>query len=122
MANRRRASALDQVPWGPKGKVNKFGKKMREWWMALQPDSRGGNWPLLRVVDEGESWSQVKKGGSAGIVLMVIGLNWWVRHAELVKDKNEAASVVEDVVFVLGKVLESMDDADSEEGSRKKKK
>lgn len=95
---------------------------MREWWISLQPDSRGGEWPLSRDIAEGENWADLKKGGSSGFGLIVIGLNWWVRDAQSTKDQNEVASVIEDVVFVLGKMLESMDNADDAAPSKKKKK
>lgn len=110
MGNHRKASALEQAPWRPgSNNVGKFGRKMRDWWSSLQPDSRGGDWPLARTVAEDESWPELRKGGSTGFVLMVIGLSWWVRLAESSKDKNESASMLEDVVFVLGKILKGMD-------------
>lgn len=123
MANHRKPAALEQVPWesGKKrGKIGTFGRKMRDWWMSLQPDSRGGEWPLARDVADDADWGELKKGGATGFVLMVIGLNWWVRHAQSSKDRNEAASMVEDVVFVLGKILDGMGKPGA--GPSKKKK
>lgn len=124
MANHRKPAGLEQVPWVPgKGQVGKYGRKMREWWSALQPEARGGDWPLARAIPDDEGWTELKKGGPTGFVLMVIGLNWWVRYAESSKDQNEAASMVEDVVFALEKVVESMvGSADKVEPLKKKKR
>lgn len=123
MGNHRKPAALEQVPWeSGKGKVGKFGRKMREWWTALQPEWRGGDWPLSRVVADGEVWTEVKKGGPTGFGLLVIGLNWWIRGAQTAKDQNEVASMVEDVVFVLRAILETIDQPITEEPSKKKKK
>lgn len=124
MANHRKPGGLELVPWEcgkKKGKISSFGRKMREWWIALQPDCRGGEWPLVRDVPDDADWTELKKGGSTGFVLLVIGLNWWVRHARSSKDQNEAASVVEDVVFVLGKILKSTDEQMAEPSKKKKK-
>lgn len=125
MANRRKPAALEQAPWeskNRKGKVSTFGRKLRDWWMGLQPECRGGEWPLVRTIPDDADWAEVKKGGSTGFCLIVIGLNWWVRYAKSTKDKNEAASMLEDVVFVLGKMLESMDKSSDGEPSKKKKR
>lgn len=122
MANHRKPAALEQAPWeSGKGKVGKFGRKMRDWWTALQPEWRGSDWPLSRAVADGESWTELKKGGSTGFVLIIIGLNWWIRDAQTAKDQNEVASMVEDVVFVLKAVLETVDEPAGESQSKTKR-
>ena len=38
----------------------------------------------MRNVPQDESWQTLKKGGTAGIYVIVIGLSWWVKaqHTE----------------------------------------
>ncbi|KAF8986395.1 hypothetical protein BDQ17DRAFT_1175653, partial [Cyathus striatus] len=55
-----------------------FGRLFCTWWTSLQP-----SW---RILDDGEyskdtpaddTWTTLRKGGAAGMHMVIIGLSWW---------------------------------------------
>lgn len=96
---------IEEIPYA-RASVNKFGQKVRSWWTVLQPAARGNDWPLLRDIKEDESWPELMKGGRTGFKLIMVALNWWLRGTASVSEENQALSMLEDVVFVLEKMLE----------------
>lgn len=53
----------------------KFGRQWWAWWLSLQPSSRNGDEPALPTVDM--DWSQLRKPGKNGFLLLMISLVWW---------------------------------------------
>ena len=62
-------------------------------------------WPLGRAMPLGESWDTVRKGGANGIVMLLIAVSWWLAKANSAEMRGEAASIVEDLAFVLGEAV-----------------
>lgn len=81
-----------------------------------------------REVD-GESWLNVAKAGSQGIVLALVSLSWWVVAATNDVDQCWSIAAVDDVAWVLkqlvqrfGNVDKEVDAADEEGAQRGKKR
>jgi len=74
-----------------------------EWWKTLQPSWRLTHAQVFiysRDMPSGETWQDLKKGGSAGIYFVVMGLSWWVK-AQLVKHDVNVWSIVDDITWVI---------------------
>jgi len=70
--------------------------------------------PSWRIISDGsfskavptdETWSNLGKGGSAGLYIVTMALSWWVR---VVQGNDDLAlwAVVDDVCWVLGQLCE----------------
>lgn len=74
------------------------------WWNNLQPPWRKNNsdacFPLSRDIPNGETWQSLRKGGTAGIYVVVVSLSWWVKAQSVERDVN-AWSVVDDLLWVI---------------------
>lgn len=101
----KRHRAINDLKKVPFKNSSKFGTKVRSWWISLQPIFRGGSWPLVCHSEEGEKWADLRKCGKNGFVLILVVLNWWIRGASTVSEKNEVMSMMEDVVFALGEIV-----------------
>lgn len=81
-----------------------YGDRFMGWWRNLQPSWRKNNldpsFPLFRDVPEGETWQSLRKGGTAGIYVVVVSLSWWVKAQSVERDVN-AWSVVDDLLWVI---------------------
>jgi hypothetical protein len=55
---------------------------------------------LFRDIPEGETWQGLRKGGTAGIYVIVMALSWWIKAQQTERDP-EAWSSVDDVLWVL---------------------
>jgi len=55
---------------------------------------------LLRDVPRDESWQTLRKGGTAGIYVVVMGLSWWVKAQHIEHDIN-AWALVDDLSWVI---------------------
>ena len=74
-----------------------------DWWKTLQPSWRLTHAQVFlysRDAPSGETWQDLKKGGSAGIYFVVVGLSWWVK-AQHVKHDVNAWSIVDDLTWVI---------------------
>lgn len=89
-------------------KVNleEYGRHFTDWWKGLQPAWRprpsGG---LSREPPPSEQWASLKKGGSAGLYVVVMALSWWVKSSTVANLEEHAADMwylVDDVSWVLG--------------------
>jgi len=58
-----------------------------------------------KAVPTDETWSNLGKGGSAGLYIVTMALSWWVR---VVQGNDDLAlwAVVDDVCWVLGQLSE----------------
>ena len=74
------------------------------WWNNLQPPWRKNNsdacFPLSCDIPNGETWQPLRKGGTAGIYVVVVSLSWWVKAQSVERDVN-AWSVVDDLLWVI---------------------
>lgn len=55
---------------------------------------------LLREVPRDETWQAIKKGGTAGIYVAIVGLSWWVK-TQPVDDSTNLWMVVDDILWVI---------------------
>lgn len=56
--------------------------------------------PLFRDVPDGETWQTLRKGGTAGIYLVVTSLSWWIKAQHIERDVR-VWSAVDDLSWVL---------------------
>lgn len=92
--------------------VHTFGEVLRAWWSSIMPKWRqpvGRDWPLLREVPEGEKWSEVRKVGTGGIFVVLVGLLWWrLRCGGSLAEKHAYESLLEDVAWALRDIVKDM--------------
>ena len=76
------------------------------WWNAIQPAWRiKPNGLLSREAPAREAWTSLKKGGSAGLYVVVMALSWWICKLEAGSDELRAWDIVDDVTWVLSSVM-----------------
>lgn len=100
-------SELEHIPYDMRN-VDKFGTKVRNWWIVLQPSCRGSDWPLRREVGDDQDWSELTKGGKNGFKMILVAMNWWLRGVRSESETNQALSVLEDIVYVLEKMVKQV--------------
>ena len=60
---------------------------------------------LKQETPANEDWAALKKGGSAGMYVVVIGLSWWVKAQTTGPDhSNDAWSMVGDLLWVFREI------------------
>ena len=82
-----------------------------EWWKKIQLSWRvsgsEGVLPLFRDVPATETWQAIRKGGTAGVYTIVMGLSWWIMAQRVERDAN-AWSVVDDVTWLIQQMKNDM--------------
>ena len=74
-----------------------------EWWTVLQPDWRKDDEMSLvffRDVLIGETWQGMRKGGMAGIYVIIMALSWWIKAQKAERDA-EAWSTIDELSWVI---------------------
>jgi hypothetical protein len=95
----------------PVVKPAQFGNQFMDWWMMMQPGWRKDDTRslvslvLFRDIPQGETWQGLRKGGTAGIYVVVMGLSWWIKAQGIEHDDN-VRSAVEEVLWVLRQMNE----------------
>lgn len=86
-----------------------YGKQFMQWWRTMQPSwrSEGVENSLVRKTPEGENWETLRKGGTAGIYVVLMGLSWWVKAQHVVPDIDAWASV-DDLLWVIEQMKKGM--------------
>ncbi|KIJ91103.1 hypothetical protein K443DRAFT_126330 [Laccaria amethystina LaAM-08-1] len=83
-----------------------YGSRFQLWWRAIQPDWRKQtDGPLSRDVPDKESWASLKKGGSAGLYIVVMALSWWVLTLKAGSDDPQVWATIDDITWVLSSVM-----------------
>jgi hypothetical protein len=81
-----------------------YGDRFIAWWKNLQPswrtDTSDACFRLFRDVPTGETWQELRKGGKTGIILVIMGLSWWVKAQHMEHDAS-VWSVVDDLRWVI---------------------
>ena len=72
----------------------------------MQPSWRTEGDLLIRDVPEDETWQTLRKGGTSGIYIVIVGLSWWVK-VQLAED-TDAWTLVNDLSWVLQQLKESL--------------
>lgn len=52
-----------------------------------------------------ETWTSLKKGGSAGLYVVVMALSWWIAGLKEGSDESRAWKIVDDVTWVFSSAL-----------------
>jgi hypothetical protein len=79
--------------------VKGWAKSWTSWWISLQPSCREGK-KLIQVVEPGETWPELKKGGINGFYTIVISLGWWYKALKGNTGKAEFKKILKDVLWV----------------------
>ena len=95
----------------PPVKPAQFGKQFMEWWTVLQPDWQKDNTEGLLLffhdVLTGKTWQGMKKGGTAGIYIVVMALSWWIQ-AQKAEHDVLAWSTVNKFLWVIEQLNQKM--------------
>lgn len=94
-----------------------YGLCFAEWWGGMQPAWRkfhGADGPLnlVRDIPIDETWNGLRKGGTAGIYVVVMGLSWWIKAQRNQRDAN-AWAAVDDLSWVIQQMSNASDSASS---------
>ena len=73
----------------------------------MQPDWRKEGESLVCDVPRGETWQALRKGGTAGMYVIIVGLSWWVK-AQLAERDPIAWTVVDDLLWVIQEMKKGM--------------
>ena len=84
--------------------VSEWAKSWRSWWISLQPESREGE-KLLRAVGSDEHWVETSKGGINGFYNIVVSLGWWLVAIKTDCERDEFATILADVLWVLNHMI-----------------
>ena len=82
-----------------------YGSRFVAWWKAIQPTWRirsDGGYNRECLIEE--TWTNLGKGGSAGLYIVIVALSWWIRIVDPGDIESPVWAVVEDVTWVLGQV------------------
>ena len=67
----------------PSLKSGKYRKRFIAWWKCSQlswhKDSSEAHFRLFHDVPTSETWKGLRKGGTSGIYIVIMGLSWWVK-------------------------------------------
>ena len=76
--------------------------------MQLSWRNQGGQ--LVRDVLQGETWQTLKKGGTSGIYVVIMGLSWLIEpeKSEHAKHETDTWTLVEDISWVIQQMKNGM--------------
>ncbi|KAF8059253.1 hypothetical protein FPV67DRAFT_1454402 [Lyophyllum atratum] len=96
--------------WVDQNVNNAFARDWVKWWHSL----KGGDGTDV-------DWESLNKGGSTGLLLVVLGLAWWGEKIEEIgrssEDPGSWLAAVRDVIMILDGLLSNQVQVDSPEGS-----
>jgi hypothetical protein len=67
----------------------------------MQDDGNTGKLRLSRDAPQGETWQVLRKGGSAGIYFVVMGLSWWIKSEASDRAYADAWMIVQDFRWII---------------------
>jgi hypothetical protein len=94
----------------PSIKIGPYSKIFKEWWVMMQPSWRNQGGQLVRDVPPDETWQTLKKGGSCGIYVVIMGLSWLIdaEQSEHTKHDTDAWILVEDISWVIQEMMKGL--------------
>jgi hypothetical protein len=87
--------------------VASYRKIFKEWWANIQPSWRNEGGTFMRNVPQDESWQTLKKGGTSGIYVIIVGLSWWVKAQHVERDADVWA-LIGDLSWVIQQMKKGM--------------
>jgi len=88
-----------------------YGKKFLAWWKKMQPSWRASGPEAilspLRDVPTSKMWQAIRKGGTAGVYTVMMGLSWWIMAQHIERDAN-AWSIIDDLTWVIQQMKKDM--------------
>ena len=81
--------------------AEKFGERVVEWWVTIQPITRKAWPPSYEPLPDSFSFNYIKQGGPNGVFLVVLCLSWWANALTVGGDHTSFRHVVQDVRWVL---------------------
>jgi ATP phosphoribosyltransferase len=95
----------------PSLEIDAYGKALKEWWVNMQPSWRNqGGQLMCDIPPEDETWQTLKKGGTSGIYVVIMGLSWLIEaeESEHLKHDTDAWTLVEDISWVIQQMKKGM--------------
>ena len=76
----------------------------------MQPSWRDQGGPLVRDVPKDETWQTLRKGGTAGIYVVIIGLSWLIKAVQLKNAEVDTTpwTLVDDISWVIKEMKKEM--------------
>jgi hypothetical protein len=87
--------------------AEKFGTKVTEWWITIQPTIHKVWPPTYKPLPQGFSFDYFNRGGPNGVFLMILCLSWWANALSTHTDHHSFKLVVHDVRWVLEQIASS---------------
>lgn len=84
--------------------AEKFGAKVIEWWLTIQPTTRKAWPPTYEPLPDDFSFDYFNYGGPNGVFLMILCLSWWANALSPNTDHTNFKLVVHDVCWVLEQI------------------
>jgi len=84
--------------------AEKFGAKVIEWWLTIQPTTRKAWPPVHEPLSEDFSFDYFNRGGPNGVFLMILCLSWWANALNADTDHTSFKLVIHDVRWVLEQI------------------
>ena len=89
--------------------IREYGMRFTGWWKNLQPSWRTTGAHALsdmRDVPKNETWQSLRKGGTAGIYVVLMGLSWWILAQSEMPDAT-AWLIVDDLSWVVQQMTDN---------------
>jgi len=84
--------------------AEKFGAKVIDWWLTIQPTTRKAWPPTYNPLPEDFTFDYFNRGGPNGVFLMILCLSWWADALTTQTDHTSFKLVVHDVRWVLEQI------------------
>jgi hypothetical protein len=80
---------------------SRYGPLFTKWWKGLQPAWRAQGDEILSCnTPTGENWALLRKGGTAGMYTVVMGLSWWIK-AQAIQCDADSWFIVNDITWII---------------------
>ena len=78
--------------------------------MIMQPSWRNQGGQLVCDIPQGKTWQMLKKGGTSGIYVVIMGLSWLIgtEQSEHSKKDTDTWTIVEDISWVIQQMKKGM--------------
>ena len=84
--------------------VEKFGAKVIQWWLTIQPLTRKAWPPTYEPLPVDFSFDYFNRGGPNGAFLVILCLSWWANALSADIDRTNFNLIIHDVRWVLEQI------------------